>query len=301
PYVLKEMLATREADRAKAAAEFDRAFWGHVRFTVANGARALVTGLTGARFVDVPANVAPEARGYYRALTRFAAAFAFLADVSMLVLGGELKRREKLSARLGDILSMLYLASAALKRYEDEGRQQADRPLLDWSVQDALFRAQTAFEGVLENFPARAVAAVLRRFVFPLGKPARAPADRLGQKVARLATEPSATRDRLTAGMFIAKGEADIVSTLEAALDATVKAEAVEAKIRAAAKEKRIAGRSAEELVQAAVAANVVSAAEQAILARAAKLRDQVVRVDDFPQDFGAAEAAKPAKHRAAA
>ena len=301
PYVLQEMLATREQDRAKASVDFDRAFWGHIGFTVANGARALVTGLTGARFVGVPANTAPEARRYYRQLTRYSAAFAFLADVSMLVLGGSLKRREKLSARLGDILSMMYLASAALKRYEDEGRQQADRPLLDWSMQDALYRAQGAFEGVLENFPSGALAAVLRRVVFPFGKPERAPSDRLGHQVAKLVVEPSASRDRLTAGMYVTKGESDVVGILEAALDATMKAEAIEAKVRAAQKVKRISGRTPEELVQGALAANVISAAEQAVLVRAAKLRDQVVRVDDFPQDYGAAEPSKPAVQRAAA
>jgi acyl-CoA dehydrogenase len=301
PYVLKEMLATREQDRAKASVDFDRAFWGHIGFTVANGARALVTGLTGARFVGVPAGAAPEARRYYRQLTRYSAAFAFLADVSMLVLGGSLKRREKLSARLGDILSMMYLASATLKRYEDEGRQQADRPLLDWSMQDALHRAQGAFEGVLENFPSRTLAAVLRRVVFPLGKPERAPSDQLGHRVAKLVVEPSASRDRLTAGMHLTRGETDIVGVLEAALDATMKAEAVEAKVRAAQKVKRIAGRTPEELVQAALAANVISAAEQAVLVRAAKLRDQVVKVDDFPQDLGMAEPAKPTMQRAAA
>jgi acyl-CoA dehydrogenase len=250
----------------------------------------------------VPAGAAPEARRYYRQLTRYSAAFAFLADVSMLVLGGSLKRREKLSARLGDILSMMYLASATLKRYEDEGRQHADRPLLDWSMQDALYRAQGAFEGVLENFPSRALAAVLRRVVFPFGKPERAPSDQLGHQVAKLVVEPSASRDRLTVGMYLTKGETDIVGTLEAALDATMKAEAVETKVRAAQKVKRISGRTPEELVQAALAANVISPAEQAMLARAAKLRDQVVKVDDFPQDFGAvAQATPPVPQRAAA
>src|SRR5690606_19824749 len=105
PYVLKEMTAAREGD-AKA---FDKALWGHVAFTLCNGVRAFFMGLTGSHFVHVPANVAPENTRYYQQLTRFSAAFAFLADISMLVMGGALKPREKLSARLGDILSMLYL------------------------------------------------------------------------------------------------------------------------------------------------------------------------------------------------
>src|SRR5437667_10057291 len=121
-------------------------------------ARTLVTGLTGSHFVDVPANVAPETRRYYQQLTRFSAALAFLADVSMGTLGGTLKRKEKLSARLGDILSLLYLCSATLKRYEAEGRHAADAPLMHWAIWDALFQAQSAFEGVISNLPNRAIA-----------------------------------------------------------------------------------------------------------------------------------------------
>ena len=149
------------------------------------------------------ADVAPETRRYYQQLTRFSAALAFLADVSMGTLGGALKRKEKLSARLGDILSLMYLCSATLKRYEAEGRQQADAPLMHWAMWDAMFKAQNAFEGVISNFPNRIVAAVMRRVVFPLGRPYVVPSDKLGHDVARLLIEPSATRDRLTAGIYL--------------------------------------------------------------------------------------------------
>ena len=155
----------------KASSAFDAALFGHLRFALSNLARTLVIGLTGSHFVDVPANVAPETRRYYQQLTRFSAALAFLADVSMGTLGGALKRKEKLSARLGDMLSLLYLCSATLKRYEDEGRQAADAPLMHWAIWDAMFKAQSAFEGVISNFPNRFVAAVMRRVVFPLGRP----------------------------------------------------------------------------------------------------------------------------------
>jgi acyl-CoA dehydrogenase len=287
PYVLKEMQATREPDRARASRDFDRAFWGHIGFTLRNAFRAFVMGLTGSHWVGVPANVAPENRRYYQQLTRFSSAFAFVADVSMLVMGGSLKRKEKLSARLGDILSMMYLVSAALKRYEDEGRQQADKPLLDWAVWDAMFRAQNAFEGVLSNYPSRMVAALLRLAIFPLGRPYVVPSDRLGQKVAKLLIEPSATRDRLTAGMFLGSAERDdTLGVIDAAMEAAIQAESIEARIRTAQKAKAIAGRTPSELVQAAVAANVITAAERDQLTRAAALRDKVVRVDDFPQDW---------------
>jgi acyl-CoA dehydrogenase len=301
PYVLKEMLAAREPDRAKASPEFDRALWGHVRFTLTNAVRSLVMGLTGSHWVRVPLNAAPENRRYFQQLTRFSAMFAFLSDVSMLVLGGGLKRREKLSARLGDILSLMYLVSAALKRYEDEGRQKADKPLLDWAVWDAMFKAQNAFEGVISNYPSRAIAWLLRRILFPLGRPYVVPSDRLGHEAARLLIEPSASRERLTAGMYLTKGEADIIGKLEAALDAVIAEEAIERKLREARKAGQLVGETTAALAEAGVAAGLLTADERAQLARAARLRDEVIRVDDFPPDLALVEEARPAAQRAVA
>ncbi len=295
PYVLKEISATREADKAKASVAFDAALFGHLRFTLANLARTLVTGLTGSHFVGVPDGVAPETRRYYQQLTRFSAALAFLADVSMGSLGGALKRKEKLSARLGDVLSLMYLCSATLKRYEDEGRQQADAPLMHWAIWDAMFRAQTALEGVISNFPNRALAALMRRIVFPLGRPYVVPSDKLGHEVAKLLIAPSATRDRLTAGMFIARSGDGPVLQIERALLATLAAEPVEAKIRLAAKEGRLdtklpPGAGLEVLVARAQTAGIIDATEGTALLVARDLTAKVIRVDDFAQDLGASE-----------
>lgn len=297
PYVLKEMMAAREGD-AKA---FDKALWGHVLFTVCNGVRAFFMGLTGSHFVRVPDNVAPENKRYYQQLTRFSAAFAFLADISMLVMGGALKRREKLSARLGDILSMLYLCSAALKRYEDDGRQIADKPLLDWAIWDAMFKAQSAFEGVMSNYPHRVAARILRWFIFPLGRPYVVASDKLGHDVAKLLIEPSPTRDRLTCDMYIPREAGEIIGTLERALHAAIATEPIEAKLRAAVKAGRIEARSPEETAQAAVQAGIISAEEQAQLVRAAQLRNEVIRVDDFPPDLSLTDSVRPSAARAVA
>jgi len=299
PYVLKEMSAARDEDRSRAGRAFDAALWGHVGFTFTNAARALVMGITGSHWVRVPAGVAPETRRYYQQLTRFSAAFAFLSDVSMLVFGGSLKRREKLSARLGDILSLMYLASAALKRFEDEGRQAADAPLLHWAVWDCMFRAQNAFEGVIANYPYRAVSWCLRRVIFPIGRPYVVPSDKLGQRVARLLIAPSATRDRLTAGMYLPKDQADPFAVLERALAAAVAAEAIETRIRAAQKEGKVSGATPAALADAALEAKVIDEPERETLRTAEALRNEVIRVDDFPPDFGLSEfVAKPAQTR---
>jgi acyl-CoA dehydrogenase len=292
PFVLKEMDATRHADQQRAVADFDDALFGHIRFTMSNMARALVMGITGSHFVRVPDGVAPNTRRYYQQLTRFSSALAFLADISMGTLGGALKRKEKLSARLGDILSYLYLCSATLKRYEDEGRQSADAPLMHWAIWDAMFRAQNAFEGVISNFPNRTLAKLLRAMVFPLGRPYEVPSDRLGHDVAKLLIEPSATRDRLTAGVFIPDGDEDPLRLIERALVATVAVEPIEERLRIAVKKGRLSaklppGADAGVLDQRAVEAGLITADEARALAEQRTLVAAVVRVDDFDQDLG--------------
>jgi acyl-CoA dehydrogenase len=147
PYVLKEMAAARNPDAVEGLRDFDAAFAAHLGFIWTRGFRSWSMGLTGSNFAAVPSNVAPETRRYYQQLSRFSAAFAFLADVSMFVMGGDLKRKEKLSARLGDILSLMYLASATLKRYEAEGRQAEDAPLMHWAIWDAMFKDAERLRG----------------------------------------------------------------------------------------------------------------------------------------------------------
>ena len=170
----------------------------------------------------------------------------------MGVLGGTLKRKEKLSARLGDVLSYLFLCSATLKRFEDEGRQATDAPLMHWAIWDAMFKAQTALEGVISNFPSRLIASLMRRTVFPLGRPYVVPSDTLGHHVARLLIEPSATRDRLTAGMYLPNAEGDVMSTIEAALAATIAADPIEARMRDAQKAGRFSVKPGEERASSA-------------------------------------------------
>ncbi len=292
PFVLDEMNAARGNDLPA----FDRAFWGHIGYTVSNAVRAFVMGLTGSHFVTVPENIAPETRRYYQQLTRFSAAFAFLADISMGTMGGALKRKEKLSARLGDILSLMYLASATLKRFEAEGRQAADAPLMHWAIWDCMFRAQNAFEGVIANFPNRIAAALLRRLVvFPLGRPYVVPSDALGHEVAKLLIAPSPTRDRLTADVHLPTNLDEPLGALEAALAATIQAEPVEAKLKAAQKDGRfdpgLLTGGVDAIWRRAHEAGVIDDAELALVERRNALRDKVIRVDDFPYDFGLREA----------
>jgi acyl-CoA dehydrogenase len=299
PYVLPEIAAVREVDVQKGSRDFDRAFFGHVSFVLTNAMRAFVMGLTGSHYVKVPETL--ETKRYYQQLTRFSAAFAFLSDVSMLVIGGALKRKEKISARLGDVLSQMYIASAVLKRYEDEGRNKDDMPLVNWAIWDCMFKAQLAFEGVLANYPNRFFAWACKWIIFPNGRPYTVPTDHLGHDVVRLFTEPSASRDRLTAGMYLPKDESDPIGCLEAALVETLRTEPIEVKIRTAVKDGKIAAYTAEGLLVAARDTGVITADEFAAMERVSALRAEVIRVDDFPQDFGVSEIQQPTRHRAAA
>ncbi len=304
PWLLAEMQAAQDTDPARGLVAFDRALFGHIGFTIRNGFRALRQGLTGSHFVTVNTDVAPEMRRYYQQLTRFSAAFAFLSDISLLVLGGSVKRREKLSARLGDILAQMYLISCTLKRYEAEGRQPADAPLAHWAIWDAMYKAQQAFDGVIANFPNRFIAAFLHRSIFPWGHPYVVPSDEVGHQVARLLIAPSPTRERLTAECYVPLDENEPVGAIELALAATLQAEPIEAKIREAEKAGRFDGNpraNVRDIATVAAECGVITAAEAEIMRRRNHLRDIVVRVDDFPFDYGVATANKPAEPRMAA
>jgi acyl-CoA dehydrogenase len=289
--VLEEIAATRTQNPIEASAKFDLAFWNHVRFVLANAARSMWLGLSGARLVTVPG--APELRRHVQQLTRLAAGFALVVDVAMLFLGGDLKRKEKLSGRLGDILSQLYIASTVLKRFEDDGRPQADLPLAQWGLEDCLNRIQEAFYGVFGNFPSRIAAWKMRVLVFPWGKVFSAPSDRRGHEVARLLLEPSQARDRLTANMFLHKHEDDPVGRLELAMQAAPAGEAVEAKVRNAAKAGVISGFTEESHTASAVEKGIITTEEAAQYRRFSALRRACIMVDDFPQDVGRIQPAR--------
>jgi acyl-CoA dehydrogenase len=186
PYVLREMTAARNPDRRKGVDDFDRALFGHIGFTISNAVRSLIMALTLARFTHVPLK-GPTAR-YFQHIVRFSASFAFAVDVAMLTLGGYLKKKENLSARLGDVLSSLYLASMVLKHHENQGRPAADLPIVEWACRNLLYYAQEQLHGFLRNFPNRMLAALMRMLIMPRGRTYSAPGDRLN----RIARAPRA-------------------------------------------------------------------------------------------------------------
>jgi acyl-CoA dehydrogenase len=288
PYVLKEIAAVNDHDRNRALHQFDDALFGHLTFALSNAARSLVFGLSGGRGMATPHGA--ETRRYYQQLTRFSAAFALSADIAMAVLGGALKRREKISGRLGDVLSQMYLCSATLKRFEDEGRPAEDLPLLDWAMQDSLYQIQQAFDGVIRNFPNPLMRHLISALVFPLGRNFSPPSDHLGHKVAALLMQPGAARDRLTSGIYIPEDEQDAVGALEAALASTLACEPLQLTLVQARKDGKL--KALDELSRIAEARDqgFISAEQALQLERDYALRRKVIMVDDFaPEHLRAA------------
>ncbi len=288
PYVLEEMAAAQSNDVVK----FDKALFSHVGHVGSNQMRSLWLGLTGGRTSASPTRDAT--RRYYQHLNRLSANMALLSDISMSVLGGSLKRRERISARLGDVLSQLYLASAALKRYEDEGRNEADLPLVHWGVQDALNQAEIAIDDLLRNFPNRLVAGVLRLTMFPLGRHCRAPSDRLDHQLARILQIPSATRTRLGRGMYLKPTEHNPAGLLEEALADVMAAETIHDRLCKQQK-KHLPFTRLDELAKQGLQEKWLSEEEASVLIRAEASRLRSINVDEFEPEALATQPVKKA------
>ena len=286
PYVLAELEAAGNSDFNKALDDFDHALFGHIGFATSNIFRSLWMSLSGSRFVAKPHN---DATGrYYQLMTRFSSNLAMLSDIAMLTLGGDLKRRERISARLGDILSHLYLASATLKRYNDEGRQSADLPLVQWAVEDSLYKTQVAIDELISNFPNKAVSIALRAIILPYGSWLTKPSDKLDHKVSRILQTPSETRNRIGQGQYLTREPENVLGMLEQTLDDILAAEPVYDKVCRAVG-KKLPFFRLNEVAEQGLAANAITAEEAELLKRAEIGRKATIDVDDFdPSDLPA-------------
>lgn len=296
------MEAARNPDRRKALEDFDRAMFGHVSFVLANTVRAAVHALTGGRLLSAPAKTDPALASYYRQVNRLSVVLALISDISMGVLGGALKRKESITGRLGDILSQLYIVSCVLKRFEDDDRPQADLPLVHWSAQDALLRAHEALAEVLDNYPSKAAAVVIRALTFPFGIPLRKPSDRLLAQVADVVQTPGDTRDRLLANSYVPRPEIDKLAYGELGFRLLPQVELIEARLKSAVKQGLIEPMPISATAFTvwrvkARALDLISDEEDTLLGRYVEYADHGIQVDDFPQDFGLLEALQQRKH----
>ncbi len=280
PWVMKEMEAAANPDEQAGLVAFDKAVFAHLGYTLSNAARSAVMAVTLSKFSNAPD--IPGTRRFYQHINRFAASFALLADAAMLTLGGSLKRREAISARLGDMLSYMYLASCILKRYEDQGRPELDLPIVEYACRDLLYKCQDTMHGLLRNFPNRAVAFFLRLLVFPIGRTYFAPSDIRAHKVAALVLNPSESRERLIDEIYRERQPANAIGQLDMALEMAVEVEPLEKRIRRAIKEKKILESTIEQQIDDAEKAEILGKDEAAKLRDFTKLVYHIISVDDF-------------------
>jgi acyl-CoA dehydrogenase len=281
PYLFEEMMALAEPDLKKGLDRFDKVFWRHVGHSLITVMRAFGRSWTGGRLAPAP-DIGATAR-FYRQLSRYAASFAMVSDMALLTLGGRLKRKEMLAARLGDVLSELYLLSAALKRWEDEGRQDADLPLLAWCMETGFNTIEVRFADVFANLPNRFVACILRFINQPFGAGHRSPADALTKHCAQLLLDPSETRDRLTAGLYLGKHEEGL-ARLERAFALAIENEPIAKRLRDA----RIYD------WRAAKKSGLITDIESERMAALEEAVAKVVAVDDFAADALSPTSKKP-------
>jgi acyl-CoA dehydrogenase len=284
PYVLREMNAAKEKDKRKSLREFDQALFGHIGYTLSNAARSIVMGATFARFSDAPDT--GSTRRYYQHVNKFSAQFAFATDMAMLTLGGYLKQKEHLSARLGDVLSSLYMASMVLKHYENQGRPEADLPLVEWSCRTLLYKAQEQLHDFLRNFPNRFIAGAMRLVIFPRGRTYFAASDRLGRAIVEPLMVPSATRDRLAWGIYRTLEPGNPLGLLQEALELSVAAEPLEKRIRVeGVKTGLVTALELPGQIEQALAAGLITAAEATMLREYDRKVMEIIDVDDFASE----------------
>ncbi len=213
PFVLAEIKAAANSDPDTALIEFDKAVFGHIGFALSSFVKSTWFTLTSGHFSQTP--FTDSTKRYYQLLSGYSANLALMTDISMGVLGGSLKRRERLSARLGDVLSQLYLASAVLKRFNDEGRLSEQEPLMHWAMQDALAQIEIAIDAFINNFPVRSVKWMLRLIVQPVGKTRKAPNDKLEHAIAQILQSPCEARTLLGTGQFTREVPGNLLGDLE--------------------------------------------------------------------------------------
>ena len=277
PWVLREFQAVENKDSAEGLEQFDHSFWGHVGFTLRNTASALFYGLTAGYFIAVTTS---HNKRFYQQATRFSTAFALTSDLLMATLGGGLKLKEKLTGRMADVLSELYMISAVLKHAEDHNHSADHSALLEWNCQRSLYRIQNSLLDIQRNL-AWPLRWLLHLLIFPLGARFQPPNDKLGREIAATLLAPGELRDFLTAGLYLSDDDEDPETQLEAALHLAVATDPLEKKLRQEMKAGKLTGDQSDSLTQA-VTLGIINEAERELVLQARELRQRVIAVDDF-------------------
>ncbi|MTI89137.1 MAG: acyl-CoA dehydrogenase [Balneolaceae bacterium] len=281
PYAYNEIDALMNKD----VTSFDENFWKHIGHVVRNKTRAFLLSISRGWLAGSPVS-GPSAK-YFRKLAWTSASFAFFADIALGSYGGALKMKEKIGGRYADILSFMYLASATLKRFEAEGRQQEDRPYFDWAMEYSFYRIQDAFEGILREIKVPGLSWAFRLIgvwsrLNPIGTK---PTDKLGHQVARAMQTPGASRNRVTGGAFIPGDPKEALGRYEQAFDLTIEAQPVYKKLYKAKKSGNLPKAPYSELIESALEKGILTSPEADLIKKAEEARADAIQVDEFTLD----------------
>lgn len=277
-FILKEMQLAHAEDNRETLVAFDETFWQHVRHIAGNFSRALFLGLSHSHLTATRKR--GEMMRYYQHLSRMSAALAFITDVTFAILGGNLKRKERLSARLGDVLSYLYIASAVLNLYEKHHRPKDEALHVHWAMQTCFYRIQQAFVEFFTNFPVRWLAVCLKRLVLPYGPCFKCPNDHLEHQLAHSMLEHNSARERLTQPCYVPHDSQDVMGRVENAFLRVLSAEPALQKLRQAGIHLRAHDR--ESKLEHALAEGIITHEEASLIAAAEQARWDAIQVDEF-------------------
>ncbi len=283
PYVFDEMKVAANPNQVEALDQFDQLLFKHLGYFASNKARSFVLGITNAHLVQ--ATHGGATKRYYQQITRFSAVLAMVTDVSMGLLGGQLKRKENTSARIGDVLSYLYLGSAVLKRFEDQGRPQQDEVLMHWASQYCLYQLQESLFALYANYPLPLVGTLLRIGTFPTGRCFVMPSDDLHQQATQLLMTPNEARDRLCAGIFIPDQSDQPIAELQNTLELVAKTELIEKRLKQAVKSGDIEAKGDAPLYARALQAGLLTDIEAQQMQAVELARRKIIAVDDFAKE----------------
>lgn len=284
PYLLKEMQLL-EHDTQENIQKFDVLLRGHIGFIFSNLLKTLVYGVTAGNFI--PVQSPKPLKKYFRQMTRISCALALLSDLSFGILGGRIKRKEALSARLGDVLSHLFMASAVLKHFHEQKYPKQQSSYVHWCMRYHLWHCQEAIIAFLDNFPMHKLAWCVKKMIFPFGRSYKAPSDQLHHQIVKHMLEKGCVRKHLTQGTFLDKHEDNAIGALEIAFEKAIVCTGLNKRIKKARDKKILPEKCTYgELIRLAISKHVITEEEAKHLQEFEALRIKVLSVNEFSHDL---------------
>lgn len=282
PYFYEELSSCEDPDERNGLRRFEKAFFGHVFFLITNVVRSFMHNITFGLFGKAPHRVPTRVRGWYKAVWRASTTFAALADITTITMGPSLKKRQKLGGRLSDALSELFLLSAILKRYEDDGYPQSDEPIVRLCIENSLFRFQESLKGAIRNYPIAPLRWLLWLIAFPLGGYRTVASDTLGHQAVQLVIEPGEVLDRLSNHLYISHDPDDITGRVEVAFKKAVEAESAQKKLDVAIRQGKLKRILETDYIDEAKKLGILTNEEAELVRTSEALAEKALAVDHF-------------------